>query len=163
MVHQKHNKYKRKRLSTSGSYHSALEESDYENDIGEELEEAEKGPNFPTKSFGDDILMYRNEKQRSFYTIAFLLGVVCALITVIVIDNIKNGTFRSSPAHFELLPHLDIQGGISNFASEENWTRTQLVNQKQGSITKSTAKSKEGSTAAALKSLSVALLLKKKK
>ena len=143
MVHETYPKSKRKRLSTSGSYHSAVEESDYENDIGiEELEEAEKELMLSKNSFEDDPQISRSErKQRPYFTIPFLLGVICALVSVIVIDYVKNGIHRAPPTHFELIPHLE---SISNFQSEDNWTGTQLVKQKQNSISRTMEKSSEG-------------------
>lgn len=143
MVYETYHKTKRKRLSTSGSYHSAVEESDYENDISiEELEEAEKELMLSKTPFGDDPQITRSEKKlRPFFTIAFLLGVICALVSVIVIDNVKNGIYRSPPTHFELIPHLEL---ISNLQSEDNWTRTQLVKQKQSPISRTLERSPEG-------------------
>ena len=130
MNYQIPNKPKRARRSTSGSYHSAREESDYENDI-DELENEEEEIVVPKKTFREDPQIDRHIRQRPFFTIAFLLGVIAALIAVLVIDNIKNGFYRSQPTHFELLPHLDIENGISNFATEENWTKTQVAKQKK--------------------------------
>ena len=143
MVYEVYHKTKRKRLSTSGSYHSAVEESDYENDIGiEELEEAEKELMLTKTSFGDDPQITRSEKkERPIFTIAFLLGVICALVAVIMIDNVKNGINRGAPTHFELIPHLE---SISNSQSEDNWTRTQLVKQKQSSLSRTNEKTSEG-------------------
>ena len=64
MVYQNYPKSKRKRLSTSGSYHSAFEESDYENDINiEELEEEEEDLILTTRSFGDDPQFYSKNPQ----------------------------------------------------------------------------------------------------
>ena len=164
MVHQNYTKFKRKRRSTSGSYHSALEESDYENEVDDEkLEEEEGEIIFPNEPFGVDPKKINNEKYRPFYTIAFLCGVIFALLTVIVIDSIRNNSSHSPPTHFDLLPYPGIQDGISNFETEENWTKTQLVKQKEISMAKSTAKASEGATAEALKSLSAAILLKNKK
>ena len=88
MNYQIHNKPKRARRSTSGSYHSAREESDYENDI-DELENEEEEIVVPKKTFREDPQIDRHIRQRPFFTIAFLLGVIAALIAVLVIDNIK--------------------------------------------------------------------------
>jgi len=164
MVYQNYPKTKRKRLSTSGSYHSAVEESDYENDINiDELEEEEEELLLSTKSFGEDPQLVKSDKYRSFFTIAFLSGIIVALIAVIVIDYVKQGFSRYPQTHFELIPHLDIHEGISPFASDENWTKTQLVKQKESSVTKTHGvKTSEGATAEALKSLSAALILKKR-
>ena len=144
MVYQNYPKSKRKRLSTSGSYHSAFEESDYENDINiEELEEEEEELLLGTKSFGDDPQL-ANDKQKPFFTIAFLSGIIVALVTVIVIDYVKQGVNRYPQTHFELLPHLNIHDGISTFESNENWSKTQLM-QKENSVSKSSnAKNSEG-------------------
>ena len=137
MVYQNYPKTKRKRLSTSGSYHSAVEESDYENDINiDELEEEEEELLLSTKSFGDDPQLVKRDKHRPFFTIAFLSGIIVALVAVIVIDYVKQGFSRYPQTHFELIPHLDIHDGISPFASDENWTKTQLVKQKESSVTK---------------------------
>ena len=116
MTYQSYSRSRRKRLSTSGSYHSAVEDSDYENDVGEELEEEEgEGLVVPKKTFSDDPKINRDIKHRPFFTIAFLLGVVFALGTVLVIENIKNGFYHSHPKHFELLPHLHFRIGIILF------------------------------------------------
>ena len=146
MVYQNYPKSKRKRLSTSGSYHSAFEESDYENDINiEELEEEEEELLLATKSFGDDPQLANVDKQKPFFTIAFLSGIIVALVTVIVIDNVKQGVNRYPQTHFELLPHLNIHDGISTFESNENWSKTQLMQQKENYVSKSSsAKNSEG-------------------
>ena len=142
MVYEAYPKSKRKRLSTCGSYHSAAEESDYENDIGiEELEEAEKALLQSKNSFRDDPQINYEQRQRPYFTIAFLLGIIFALVSVIVIENVKNGTYRAPPTHFELIPHLE---SISNLQSEDNWTRTQLVKQKQSAVSRTLEKSSEG-------------------
>ena len=149
MAYQNCNRVKRIRRSTSGSYHSAVEDSDYENDVGEELEEEEEELLVPKKTYSDDPQISRHNK-RPFFTIAFLSGIIFALGTVFVVENIKNGFYRSQPSHFELLPHLNIRDGISNFVTEENWTKTQLVKKKDNSVTRSSTTSSEGKYLGAL-------------
>ena len=147
MTNQSYSRFKRKRLSTGGSYHSALDESDYENDIDEELEEEEEGLLATKRIFSEAPVLNKRIHNRPLYSIVFLLGIILALVIVFVTEQVKNGVNPAKHTHFELLPdvaHLNlVSDGVSEFVTE-NWTKTQIAKQKEKSPSTSQTSTSEG-------------------
>lgn len=138
MSYQGFAQFKRNRLSTSGSYHSALDESDYENDI-EELEEQEEELACD-RNFNELSHFKRRKMNRPLFTLTFLSGITVALVAMLLSDYVRNVFNRAQDTHIELLPdvaHLNLGSDtISELSPEENWTKTQVAKQKEKYVTK---------------------------
>ena len=140
MTCQSYSTSKRKRLSTSGSYHSAFEESDYENDIGQELEEKEEGPLANENIFNEAPVLSKRTNRSPIYSIVLLSGIILALVIVFVTEQVKNRANPAQQTNFELLPdvaHLNLVSDVVSEIVPENWTKTQVAKQKEKSIRKS--------------------------